>query len=170
MSTIIRDTETILDDSGNVIEQHSEERYFYKDNEPDYVKIYTNVWSECNQFPDKYSKLFFQLAIRMSYCNSDSLDNSQIVYVMGPQKKEIMTACGWKTETPLVKGLKVLCDCGAIKRVSRGIYQINPSYAAKGSWKYNNKLKTGGVRELVEWFDLSNNSNDTQVDCEDDNA
>ena len=151
MSTIIRETETTVDSNGQIIEQHTEETYLHKDNEPDYVKIYTDLL-RFKQFPCSYRELFLQLAIRMSYCSIDDPDCSQIVYVMGPHKKVIMSACGWQTETPLVKGLKALCDCGAIRRVSRGIYQINPSYAAKGSWKFNKKNKTGGVKDLREWY------------------
>lgn len=163
MSTIIRATETTVDSSGQIIEQHTEETYLHKDNEDDYVKIYKE-FMECKAFPINYRELFMQLAIRMTYCNIDYPDSSQIVYVVGPTKKEIMAACGWQTETPLVKGLKVLCDCQAIRRVSRGIYQVNPYYASKGAWKYNKRLRTGGVKELRERYKVADRIDNGLID------
>ena len=146
----------ITDSDGNVTNTHKEEEHssttFKVDEEPDYIKIYTKMWFEFRQFPKKYRELFLQLAIRMSYCHSDNLSDSQLVYVMGKTKKAIMEACGWTTESPINNGLRSLCDCGAIKRIDRDTYQINPEFAGKGAWRYSEKAKRGGVKDLVATF------------------
>ena len=92
--------------------------------------------------------------MRMTYCNKDDLENSQVVATGGPVTIAIQRECGWTTADPVYKGLKVLTDCKAIKRIARGWYQINPSYAGKGSWNYNPKYKQGGIKDLIAIFNF----------------
>lgn len=158
MSTVISDTTTRLDKDGNVLEQITEEKSIYKDQEPDYVKIYTAMFFEFKQFPVQYRELFLQLAMHMTYCNSDDLEGSQLVCVSGHIKKSIMTACGWNNESSLARGLKQLCDCGAIRRVAKGQYQVNPEFAGRGAWRYNSKLKQGGIKDLIANFHFASGS------------
>jgi hypothetical protein len=61
------------------------------------------------------------------------------------------------------KGLKVLCDCNALKKVSRGVYQVNPTYAGRGEWKYNPKLNRGGVEDLVATFNFATGEVNTKI-------
>ena len=142
---------------------HVVEKEIYKDTEPDYIKIYTSVFFEFKQFPTQYKELFLQLAIRMSYCNSMNFDGSQIVYVTGPNKENIMKACGWSSVSSLTKGLKALCNCGAIRRVNRTVYQINPEFAGRGSWRYNSKLDQGGIKDIITQFRFALNKVETQI-------
>ena len=139
-----------------------------RSSEPDYIKIYTDMWCEFNQIPQRWRELFLQLAIRMSYANSNDLENSQTVVVYGMISKSITEACGWKDKSNLRRGLKALCDCGAIKNVGRATYQINPSYASKGSWKYNPKLANGGVEDLIAVFKFKDKSIKTDIIWADD--
>ncbi len=62
-----------------------------------------------------------------------------------------------------LNGLKALCDCGAIRKVNRGVYQINPSYAGRGTWKYNPSLKQGGIEKLVATFNFTEGTVDTNA-------
>lgn len=158
---IIKETSTTLDCDGNVVQQEISEKSIVKDTEPNYIKLYTSMWFDFYRFPQKYRELFIQLAIRMSYCDSNDLEHSQVVAVVGYIKKEIMQACGWKTADPLWKGLKNLCECGAIRKVDRGCYQINPSFAGRGTWRYNSKDKQGGIKDLVATFNFTERSVDT---------
>lgn len=163
MSTIIEETERTINENGTLIEERQKQKTIKKDQEPDYIKIYTRMWFDFKQFPTKYRELFLQLAIRMSYCNAIKPNQSQVVAVIGVIKDEIMEACGWKTVDPLTKGLKSLCDCGAIRRTSRGCYQINPEFAGKGPWRYDPKLERGGVKDLVTTFHFGNGTVETDI-------
>ena len=135
MPTIITDiqTNTTIDEDGN--EQSTvltKTRKFERSSEPDYIKIYTDVWCELNQIPIKWRELFMQLALRMTYADSSDPTGGQTVAIGGPIAIGIMSALQWKDRSVLTKGLQALCKCDAIKRVGRGFYQINPSYAGKG--------------------------------------
>ena len=167
MSTIATKEEitTTIDENGN---EHttikSTSTNFNKNTEPDYIKIYTKMWCEFNQIPLRWQNLFFQLAIRMSYSNSNDLKHSQEVIVYGGVSDEICKACGWNDKSNLRRGLKALCDCGAIKKGAyRATYQINPNYASRGSWKYNPKQAQGGVEDLVAEFSFKDKSVKTNI-------
>lgn len=168
MAYNIKDTTRTIDGNGTLLEETQRERTVQKDQEPDYIKIYTSMWFDFKQFPAKYRELFLQLAIRMTYCNMANPQRSQIVAVIGDLKDEIMEACGWKTVDPLMKGLKSLCDCGAIKRTRRGCYQINPEFAGKGPWRYNPRLEQGGVKDLITTFRFANGTVETDIYYDDD--
>lgn len=158
MAIIVTDTTTNLDKDGNLVDQIIQEKSIQKDQEPDYIKIYTAMFFEFKQFPTQYRELFLQLAMHMTYCNTEDLEGSQIVCVSGHVKKMIMEACGWINDSSLARGLKKLCDCGAIRRTGKGEYQINPQFAGKGAWRYNNKLKQGGIKDLVANFHFATGS------------
>lgn len=131
--------------------------------EPDFVKIYTKMWLDYNRIPVKYRQLFFSLACRMSYAKLTDLGESQIVYVQKPATDAIIEECGWTTKDPLFKGLKALCDAGAIRKVAKACYQVNPSYAGRGEWKYNPRLNRGGVKDLKATFSFADGSVDTNI-------
>ena len=121
--------------------------------EPDYIKLYTKMWCEFKAIPEVYQKLFLELAMRMTYCNSTDLEHSQLVSTGMPWSAEIQKTLNWQPRM-YQRGLKALCDFGALKKVNRGVYQINPQYAGKGAWKYNPKLNQGGVKDLVATFNF----------------
>lgn len=157
------ETTTVIDAEGN--ETTTEKRTttnFQKNEEPDYVKLYTRMWCEFNQIPNAYRDLFMELVMRMSYCNAFDLDNSQIVYTGEPVATAIMNTLKWKKRM-YQTGLKTLADCGAIKRIARGVYQINPEYAGKGEWKYNPKLERGGIEDLVAKFNFKSGKVETEI-------
>ena len=154
---------TKIDENGNETSTIKEKKINYQRNEePDFIKLYTKVWCEFNEIPIAYRNLFLELITRMSYCNSTDLDNSQIVFTGVPVSTQIMKALGWK-KNMFQKGLKVLCDCGAIKRINRGVYQVNPSYAGRGQWKYNPRLAQGGVEDLVATFDFKTKETNVNI-------
>ena len=173
MSKIIRETvsSTTVDIEGNIIAEQKNEttRTIGRNNEPDYIKLYTRMWCEFNQIPEVYRELFLQLIMRMSYCNSSDLGNSQTVYTGKPIADSIMQVLGWKKRM-YQRGLAALCACGAIRRLARGVYQINPSYAGKGEWCYNPRLDRGGVEDLVATFDFKNGTVDTKIVWGDDGS
>lgn len=161
-----KETYTEKDEDGNILHQETTEKELCKDLEPEYIKIYTHMWFDFKRFPQQYRELFFQLAIKMSYCNAMDFEHSQIVFVTGPNRDDIMKACGWTNVSSLTKGLNALCNCGAIRRVSRGIYQINPEFAGKGSWRYNSKLDQGGIKNIIAEFNFALNKVRTRFNIE----
>ena len=143
-------------------------RAIQRSDEPDYIKLYTRMWCEFNAIPDRYRPLFLELITRMSYCNKADLDTSQIVYTGEPNATAICKALGWKQKDSLMKGLKALCKCEAIKKVNRAVYQINPNYAGRGEWKYNPRLDRGGVEDLIAVFSFKNQTVQTKIVWADD--
>jgi len=124
--------------------------------EPDYVKLYIKPWMAmghdgCPGIPTAYRGLFLQLAMRMTYCNSDDIKSAQLVNTGSPFAEDIMRSLQWG-RSMYFKGLKELVKCKAIRKISRGVYQVNPAYASRGEWTYNNKLHRGGVKEVIDAF------------------
>jgi len=170
---MITKTETITDithneDGTENVKQTIKETSFSKDREPDYIKIYTKMWCEFKGVPLSYRHLFLALVMRMSYCNSYDLEKSQLVNTCQPWANALMEECGWTSYDSLMKGLKALTNCGAIRKVGRGIYQINPNYAGRGSWKYNPSLGQGGIKDLVAQFNFRTNEVETKIVWADD--
>ena len=164
----IKETYTKEDADGNITTSTTEKTLSIERNsEPDFIKLYTKMWCDFNQIPDVYRNLFLELVCRMSYCNSSDLKNSQLVNTGRPWADSIMAALGWK-EAMYFRGLKVLAECGAIKKLARGVYQINPTYAGRGEWKYNPRLDRGGVEDLVTTFRFKDGSVKTDIIWADD--
>lgn len=163
-----KETQTFIDENG--IEHSSTKETTTKierSTEPDYIKIYTKMWCEFNQIPLAYRDLFFELTCNMTYCNAGDLSHSQLVYTGKPWSDVIMNKLGWK-KAMYQRGLSELCKCNAIKKISRGVYQINPNYAGRGEWKYNPKLNRGGIENLVATFNYTAGTVETQITWADD--
>lgn len=158
-------TETTREDAqGNIVVDTTREvKAIKKNDEPDYIKLYTRMWCEFNGIPSKYHQLFLSLACRMTYANLGIATGGQIVHTIGHSAQEIMTECGWKNRDSLYKGLQSLCDCKAIIKLGRGEYQINPQYAGKGPWHYKKDLQQGGIADLVAKFNFADRTVDTKI-------
>lgn len=164
-----KEVRTTVDADGNEETTTVEKtRAIERSTEPDYIKLYTRLWCEFNGIPERYRPLFLELATRMSYCNKTDLETSQTVYTGEPYATAICNALGWKQKDSLMKGLKALCSCGAIRKVNRAVYQINPSYAGRGEWKYNPKYDRGGVEDLVATFSFAAGTVETKIVWADD--
>ena len=163
------ETQTYEDAEGNVTTTTRETSIAIQRNqEPDYIKLYTKMWCEFNCIPAKWQQLFLELAVRMNYTNSNDLEHSQIVIVYGSVSDDITKACGWSDKSTMRKGLKALCDCNAIRKMRRAEYQINPNFAGRGEWKYNSKLARGGVEDLVATFNFKKGTVSTSIVWADD--
>lgn len=149
--------EKVRDQEGNVISEKESTRTKRIDRvtEPDFIKLYATTWRDKseNKIPIGYRPLFLELASRMSYCEADDLEHSQLVMTSGAYQDAIMKALNLKSRDSLQKGLKALCDCNAIRRVQRGIYQVNPKYAGKGQWKYNPRVSKSSLEEFADYYD-----------------
>lgn len=149
---IQKEVHTQEDSEGNV-SIDTKETTFQALAEPDYIKIYTKMWCTFKEIPEVYQKLFLELVVRMTYCNSSDLEHSQLVSTCMPWSAEIQKTLNWQPRM-YQRGLKALCDFGALKKVNRGVYQVNPQFAGKGAWKYNPKANQGGVKDLMATFNF----------------
>lgn len=158
----------VEDKDGNLTTDTVKETKTYHPNsgEPEYIKIYTSMWCDFNQIPERWQPLFLALATRMTWadCTDKEHYGGQLVAVNGPIRDDIIDEMGWTTRQPLQRGLRVLRECGAIRMVSRGFYQINPSYAGRGFWKYNPSKEQGGIENIKVYFDLKNKKVDTHIE------
>ncbi len=136
--------------------------------EPDYIKLYTKMWCEFNEIPITWRPLFLELVTRMTYCHKGKLASSQIVYIGEPISTDICLILKWNQKDSLKQGLRALVKCGAIKRINRGVYQINPSYAGRGEWKYNPRLDRGGIEDLIATFNFKDKTVKTDIIWADD--
>lgn len=152
-----KELETRIDENGNeqttIIEKIKKRE---RSSEPDYIKLYTRVWCEFNQIPDRARPLFLELVCHMSYANTNEKDGGQLVATGGPVQESICKKLNI-TRSTYQRYLRDLCECNAIRSISRGYYQISPNYAGRGEWKYNPRLNRGGVEELVATFKLNVN-------------
>ena len=122
---------------------------YKQEREPDFYKLY-----RLDDVPMQWRRLFSLLACFMSYTdatNERTLQFSQIVYT-GMVKDKLMQVMGWETGSMYQKGLRELTKCGAIRHLARGVYQVNPTIAAKGSWEYDKRRRQGGVKKFTEYF------------------
>lgn len=159
-----RETTTIINEKGEETTTIKETSAKLEPiNEPDYIKIYTKMWCEFNSIPTGYQALFLELASRMSYCNTKNLENAQIVVMVEPVTSAVMQNLGWTSRDSLTKGLNALIKCNAIKRIRRSVYQINPDYAGRGLWKYNPKLQSGGIEDLIATFSFKDKEVKTKI-------
>lgn len=168
---VIRETineVTTTDADGNTKSTKTVNTVGYKKlGEPEYIKLYTKMWCEFNEIKPRWQELFLQLAIRMSYCRSSDLENSQTVNPTGPNAEAICKALNWGDKSNLYKGLRELCACGAIRKISRGWYQVNPSYAGKGEWQYKPDRDQGGIKDLVAKFSFKDRAVTTEITWDD---
>lgn len=155
-------TKQINEDGTETVTEATETHKIDKSGEPDYIKIYTDMWCSYNAIPDRWRSLFLQLAIRMTYADATSREGGQVVNITGPTKLSILKTLGWK-ENNFRKGIQKLCECHAIRRISRGWYQINPSYAGRGEWRYNTKKEQGGIENIITKFNFKDKTVDTQI-------
>lgn len=157
------------DENGNLISSKKKLETFniLTNKEPDYIKLYTRMWCEFNQIPMGLRPLFLSLVTKMGYCNTTDMKHSNIVYTIGVNKTSIMEELGWKSDRALQKGLRNLCEINAIRKVSRGCYQINPCYATRGSWEYNPKRNDGGVADLVAVFHFKEHYSEVDISWDD---
>ena len=172
MPTIITDTQTntTIDEDGNERSTiTTKTRKFERSAEPEYIKIYTDVWCELNQIPANWQGLFLQLAIRMTYADTTDVAGGQIVSTGGLNRESICKALHIK-DRQYQNGLAALCKCNAIKKIRNAFYQINPTYAGKGEWKYNPQRHQGGIEDIVATFSLKNKTIDTKIVWADDNT
>jgi|GEM_PF-5184937 len=129
---------------------------YFKNNEPEFIKIYESGYSQLLELTNPiYCSLFMFLATHMTYCDTanHAEHGGQIIYTGKPFSDHIRKKFKW-SERMLYVGLDVLCKAGALRKIKRGAYQVNPKYAGRGEYKFNAKLERGGIEDLSKSFNV----------------
>lgn len=97
------------------------------------IILNAHTWIHDNKIPVQWRALFLELACRMNERALPFPADRQIVLTSALWREPVMKALGWdvNSRSRFQKGLKALCECGAIRRVSQGVYEINPQYAQR---------------------------------------
>lgn len=149
------ETHTHTDADGNTTTSEKATLLKKVDPEPDYIKLYTKMWLDFSGISSApLQKVFMLLVARMTYTDLGEKEGGQLVQTGYPTSDEIMKTMGWTSRRSYQAALKQLCELNALRRVRRGVYQVNPSYAGKGPWHYDPKAERGGVDKLIAKFQM----------------
>lgn len=117
---------------------------YYTDGEPPYVKIYFETILAFKGLPASMSTVLIAICKRMSWG-----DHDQIVYINKFSKTAIAKEVGISIKR-LEQIIKDMTRVEIMKRIERGVYQVNPRVAARGRWK--------DIKKLITHFDFLENN------------
>lgn len=137
-----RDTETVISENGEVIEQVRNISYIYG-REESFVKLYVERGLVMLKGITRGQALIaFALAQRMGWA-----DTGQRIYVNASMKRDIAAQIGCEPGT-VSQAIKRLVKVGILEHVDRGCYAMNPYVFARGNWEDVVDLRT-----TINWAD-----------------
>lgn len=125
-----------LREDGSVSHEYSTCIYS-KTKEPDYIKLYIDGIDVFNSMTKTTSSILMHILKTMTYANTDM---GQVVEITAWRKKIIADSLDIKINT-IDKTLMDLVKSNILKKIGRGIYQVNPNIFGKGEWKNINSLR-----------------------------
>lgn len=148
MSRIYATERIIYDKETGEVVEHTEDKYKIVDKEPDYIKVYIEAMSKFVTAEElgMETGLLFEMAKRMPYSNS--FDANQVAMV-GAIKQSIAKQLETSVSTIDVI-LNRLSKKGLIRRIGRGIYELNPIIFAKGPWLSIRKIQMEWSEEGIK--------------------
>lgn len=139
MSKIYATERMVFDKETGELLEHTEDKYKVVSIEPNYIKVYIDAMSYFITAEEQgmETSLLFEMAKRMTYAN-DAAPNQVAMYGMIKESiaKQLDTSLGTIDNT-LVK----LCKKDLIRRIGRGVYELNPIIFAKGNWSSIRKIQ-----------------------------
>lgn len=149
----IYSTETITysKDTGEVIER-TETKYKNVSQEPNYVKVYVDAVIALlgKDKTSKESDVLLILAKNMTYVNEEMPNKVNIDKVL---KDHIIHSLGMKPGT-LKNMLTGFVKKDVIRRIGKGVYQLNPFMFAKGNWSNIRRIQMDwseeGIKTCIE--------------------
>lgn len=144
MSKIYSTERMVFDKETGELIEHTEDKYTVVSIEPNYVKLYIDAMS-CfitGEEVGMETSLLLEMAKRMTYAN-DAAPNQ--VAMVGSIKKGIAKQLNTSISSIDVI-LNRLVKKDLIRRVGRGVYELNPIIFAKGNWSSIRKIQ-------MEWSD-----------------
>lgn len=132
---------TITDTATGEVQQIYEEKstmHSEKSDEPMFIKLYLDHIAIFNGTPVGINPILAELLKRTTY--ADEAEPHQIVVNLSV-KKRIAEKLGYKNTKTIDNAITEFVRAQYIKRIDRGLYQINPYFFGKGSWKDIKKLR-----------------------------
>lgn len=117
-----------------------------------YIRIDTESWQRDNKIPEEYRSFFICLACNMGNIDlydfdADCFDTRQAVIMDRGLAERLCGEMGWSGMAQLRRGIRALCDCGAIRRAATGVYEVSKRYASLGARKARKRMGADcGVR------------------------
>ena len=138
--------------SANIVNVNGEERVEIRRKkvgiEPPFVKLYLKDIMYLSDLSGRYVPLLVSLLKRANFAN----DKRPMCVALVPDiKADIMKECGWSSVGTLNNAINDLVNGGLVKRVGRGLIQLNPHLFGVGKWEDIAK-----IRLTVEYDTLKN--------------
>lgn len=130
-------TEVIRDEEGNSV-QRTDVRVGKWDSEPPYVKLYIQDIMYLSNLSGRLVPLVMALLKRLTFANAE---NPMCVVLVPMVKQEILKETGWSSVGSLDNALQELVKGNIIKRIGRGVYQMNPHLFGRGDWKDISRIR-----------------------------
>lgn len=123
-----------IDENGEIVSIHKDTSYIL-DNGPSYVMLYLDeVLNTLYDLPLSCSTVLFGLIKKVSYANSNNLNESMVVYVNSSLKQDLVNNSSLTSINTVNNALAFLVQKGILHHISRGKYQVNPFLFGKGKW------------------------------------
>lgn len=130
--------QTLDMETGEVIaDEYTFETQTKTTSEPEFVKLYLKQWIETMGPSSENTTLTTNVllaAIKLSLSFAGDEQGGQLVYFNMYNKKKVASDLGVSIST-VNNAVTKLVKLTALKRVDRGVYQVNPYIMGKGSWE-----------------------------------
>lgn len=148
MSKIYSTERMVFDKETGELLEHTEDRYKVVSIEPNYIKVYIDAMSYFITAEEQgmETSLLFEMAKRMTYAN-DAAPNQ--VAMVGSIKKGIAKQLN-TTVGSLDVVLTRLIKKDLVRRIDRGVYELNPIIFAKGDWSSIRKIQMEWSEEGIK--------------------
>lgn len=129
--------EHIVTEDGEVIQ--SKTIYQTKD-EPEYVKLYIDCVFSLKGVRKRLNPIFIAFLEYMSYADSDAEYGGQLIFINKPMKLIIAKKLNLGIDS-INKAVSEFTKHGLFKRITNGMYQVNPDIVGRGEWKDIKNIK-----------------------------
>lgn len=123
----------IVDEKGEVILKEKEvSTKKIISSEPQYIKLYLEDILVLSDLSKTFSPLLSALLKRATNANKK---RGLCVSMTAFDREEILLEINWKKMQSLYNAMGTLCKRGILKKLGTGVYQFNPYFFGKGTWK-----------------------------------
>lgn len=171
MSSIIEQTliKQTYDAGGELVNQEETKSTtkFKKNEEDEYIKIYTKMICVFQNLPAECAPLMLALASSMTYANINDTEShgGQLVGITQLVRENICKQLNI-SKTTFFRNIKKLEEANIIRKIGgqrSATYQINPEYFGKGLYEYSPQHGYGGIKDLRATFNFSDKKVHTEI-------
>lgn len=106
--------------------------------EPPYIKVYLQDIMYLSDLSGRFVALMISLLKRANYADDE---RPMCVALVPDIKNDIMKECDWTSVGTLNNAINALINGGLVKRVGRGLIQLNPNLFGIGRWEDIAKIR-----------------------------